>query len=209
MRKSNRVLFKPKVYGFNPWADQVPAIKQIMEELGQESEAPVLRMLVDEALVARRRKTTGTELPEQPPPVQDLAEGLQTIQALLLRVIGQEQTTFRIQSLCLELLQETLAEARAGRLALWESVAVPTHKEKGDTTQKIANLFDAHRDAGKDFAYALADEIKGQLVAPETDPGTPMVNDEDRQGRLVYDDSEMTDDKDAQAACTLSRVTDR
>lgn len=40
MRKSKRVLFKPKVFGFNPYTDHVPAIKQIMEETGQESEAP-------------------------------------------------------------------------------------------------------------------------------------------------------------------------
>ena len=61
MRKSKRVLFKPKVFGFNPYADQVPAIKQIMEETAQESEAPVLRMLIDEALWARRRKAAGIQ----------------------------------------------------------------------------------------------------------------------------------------------------
>ena len=61
MRKSKRVLFKPKVFGFNPYADQVPAIKQIMEETGQESEAPVLRMLIDEALRARRQKAAGVQ----------------------------------------------------------------------------------------------------------------------------------------------------
>jgi hypothetical protein len=66
MRKSTRVIFKPKVYGFNPWADQMPAIKQIMEDLGQESEAPVLRMLIDEALRVRRRKAGGTELQHRP-----------------------------------------------------------------------------------------------------------------------------------------------
>jgi hypothetical protein len=200
MRKSNRVLFKTKVYGFNPWADQVPAIKQIMEEMGQESEAPVLRMLVDEALRARRRKVAGIESPEQPPPAQELAETLQTIQALLLRMIGQGHTSFRIQSLSLELLQETLAEARAGRLGLWESVSAPAHRQAGSSTQKIASLFDEHTDAGKDFAYDLAEEINRQLVASEADKSAPTVNDEDRQGRFAYDDSGAREEHDPQAA---------
>ena len=199
MRKSNRVLFKPKVYGFNPWSDQVPAIKQIMEEIGQESEAPVLRMLIDEALRARRRKVAGIESPEQPPPAQELAETLQTIQALLLRMIGQGQTAFRIQSLSLELLQETLAEARAGRLGLWESVSAPAHRQAGSSTQKLASLFDEHTDTGKDFAYDLAEEINRQLVASEADKSAPTVNDEDRQGRLAYD-SDAREEHDPQAA---------
>ena len=82
MRKSKRVLFKPKVFGFNPYADQVPAIKQIMEETAQQSEAPILRMLIDEALAARRRKSAGIELPEQPSPSQEVAE------RLLARIVG-------------------------------------------------------------------------------------------------------------------------
>ncbi len=109
MRKSKRVLFKPKVCGFNPYADQVPAIKQIMEETAQESEAPVLRMLIDEALRARRRKAAGLESPEQSKPAQEITESLETIQALLLKLIRQEETGFRIGSMNLELLQEALA----------------------------------------------------------------------------------------------------
>jgi hypothetical protein len=200
MRKSNRVLFKPKVYGFNPWSDQVPDIKQIMEEIGQESEAPVLRMLIDEALRARRRKVAGIESPEQPSPAQDLADSLQTIQALLLRMIGQEQTTFRIQSLSLELLQETLTEARAGRVGLWEALAVPALRQQGRSAQDNANRFDAHTEDAKNFAYGLTEEIKDQLVATETDTKSAMVNDEDRQGRLVYDGSDTRENEDSQAA---------
>lgn len=200
MRKSSRVLFKPKVYGFNPWTDQVPAIKQIMEEMGQESEAPVLRMLIDEALRARRQKVARIESPDQPSPTQDLADSLQTIQALLLRMIGQEQTTFRIQSLSLELLQETLAEARAGRTGLWEGLAVPALREKGRSTQETANLFDAHTEDGKDFAYGLAEEIRNQLVPTETDTKSGNFGDEDRQGRLIYDDTDTRENEDPQAA---------
>ena len=56
MRKSKRALAKSKMYGFNPWVDQVDAIKQIMEETGQKAEAVLLRELIDEALLARRKK---------------------------------------------------------------------------------------------------------------------------------------------------------
>jgi hypothetical protein len=178
----------------------VPAIKQIMEEIGQESEAPVLRMLIDEALRARRRKVAGIESPEQPPPAQELAETLQTIQALLLRMIGQGQTAFRIQSLSLELLQETLAEVRAGRVGLWEALAVPALRQQGRSAQDNANRFDAHTEDAKNFAYGLTEEIKDQLVATETDTKSATVNDEDRQGRLVYDDSGTRENEDSQAA---------
>lgn len=116
MRKSKRVLFKPKVFGFNPYADQVPAIKQIMEESGQESEAPILRLLIDEALWARRRKAAGIQSPQQSAPAKDQEKSLQTIQELLLKLIRQGEIALRIESVNLELLQETLAEARAGRI---------------------------------------------------------------------------------------------
>ncbi len=86
MRKSKRTLLKSKVYGFNPWTDQVAAINQIMEETGQKSEAAVLRELIDEAITIRRRKAFR---PEEPPPSQELSETLHTLQTLLLRIIGQ------------------------------------------------------------------------------------------------------------------------
>jgi hypothetical protein len=165
MRKSKRVLFKPKVFGFNPYTDQVPAIKQIMEETGQESEAPVLRMLLDEALRARRQKAAGVQPPPQPPPTQELAESLQTIQVLLLKLIGQGETGFRIGSISLELMQEALAEARAGRVGMWETLIKPSLRERGRSAQEIASLFEAQMKEGQEFAYGLAGEIRDQLLA--------------------------------------------
>ena len=53
---------------------------------------------------------------EPQPVAHEASDTLQTIEALLLRMIGQSETAFRVESLSLELLQETLAEARAGRL---------------------------------------------------------------------------------------------
>jgi hypothetical protein len=199
MRKSNRVLFKPKVYGFNPWADQMPAIKSIMEEAGQDSEAPVLRMLVDEALRARRRKGTGKESPEPSPPAQELEQTLQTVQALLLKMIEQGQIAFRVQSLSLELLQETLVEARAARMSSWEHLAVPALREQGKTGSEIADFLESQTAASKDFAYRLAEEIKKELLATDNEP--PIIDDEgeDRQGRLMYDETHTGQDEGANA----------
>jgi hypothetical protein len=200
MRTKKRTLVTSKVYGFNPWMDQLLTINQIMETTGQKSEAPIIRDLIDEALIARRRKTSVTESSEQPTHTQELTESLHTIQALLLKLIEQEQTDLRIKSLSLELLQETLAETHAGRIGLWESLAVPALKEDGKDTQEIASLFERQTDEAKNFAYGLAEEIRDELLAGETDPKVATVDDDDRQGRLLYDDPVTGQDEDEQAA---------
>src|SRR5437868_6207612 len=105
MRTKKRTLLTNKVYGFNPWMDQVTAINQLMEATGQKSEAPIVRDLIDEALAARRRKQNGTEAAEPQPAAPEATDTLQTIEALLLRMIGQSETAFRVESLSLELLQ--------------------------------------------------------------------------------------------------------
>jgi hypothetical protein len=116
MRTKKRTLVTGKVFGFNPWMDQLLAINQVMETTGQKSEAPIIRDLIDEALSARRRKTPANEsAAAQSTATTELTESLQTIETLLLKLIEQGQTEFQIESLSLELLQETLSEARAGR----------------------------------------------------------------------------------------------
>ena len=199
MRTKKRTLVTTKVYGFNPWMDQHLTINQIMETTGQKSEAPIIRDLIDEALAARRRKTSGTESAQQPSPTQELTESLQTIQVLLLKLIEQGQTAVRAESLSLELLQETLAEARAGRIGLWETLAVPALKQAGTDAQQIASLFEHQTDQAKNFAYRLAEEIRDQLLAGETDSNI-AIDDDDRQGRLTYDDPSASQDKGEQAA---------
>lgn len=194
MRTKKRTLLTTKVYGFNPWMDQVTAINQMMESTGQKSEAPILRDLIDEALAARRRKDSVKEATEQPPPGAESAETLQTIETLLLRMIAQEQSAFSIQSIALEVLQETLAETRAGRMASWSNLIAPALTETGRSAEEIAKLFDSHTDEGKDFAYGLAGEIKDQLDATEADAGSPAVDDDDRQGRLIYDNGSSQDE---------------
>jgi hypothetical protein len=188
MRTKKRTLVTTKVYGFNPWMDQLLSINQIMETTGQKSEAPIIRDLIDEALAARRRKTSATELASQPQPAQELTDGLHTIQALLLTLIDQSETHVRVQSLNLELLQETLGETRAGRIAVWETLAAPALQERGKSPAEIERLFVVHTEQAQTFAYGVAEEIRDEHLAGETEPKVPAVNEDDRQGRFPYDD---------------------
>src|SRR5437762_8869604 len=121
MRKSKRPISRAKMFGFNPWVDQLDDINQIVSESG-ENEATVLRKLVDEALLARRRKFADNELSETPSK-QPASETLQSIQNLVLELVRQGETSLRMQDVSLALLQDTLAEARAGRKLTWEQTA--------------------------------------------------------------------------------------
>ena len=159
MRKSKRPISKAKMYGFNPWVDQLDAINQIVADTG-EKESTILRKLVDEALVERRRKIADAELGELPS-AQGFAETLQTMQTLLLKLVRQGDTSLRMQDVSLALLQETLAEARAGRSASWEQ-GLPALKEDGLTSSQIAKRFEAESAQAKDFAYGAAQELKKQ-----------------------------------------------
>lgn len=189
LRGSRRGLTK-KVTSINFFVDQATQIQAIMEATGETKEAPLVRQLVDEALAARRRKSVTQEAAEQPAPTPDIFETLQTIQTLLLRMIGQGQTSFRIQSVSLELIQEALVEARTGKASLWEFLLTPTLKEKGKSLEEIAALFDAQSDHAKSFTYGLAEEIKKELDAAELDSGNNSDDDEDRQGSFVYTPSD-------------------
>ena len=200
MRTKKRTLVTNKVYGFNPWMDQLLAINQIMESTGQKSEAPIIRDLIDEALTARRRKTSAIESTAQSTPTPEVTESLQTIQTLLLRLIEQGQTDFQIESLSLELLQETLAEARAGRMGLWESLAVPALKAEGKGTQEIARLLESQSSDAKNFAYGLAEEIRTDISAVESNSTTATVVGDDRQGSFSYDEPDATRTQSQEAA---------
>ena len=160
MRKSKRAILKSKVYGFNPWADQVPAINQIMEETGQRSEAPVVRDLVDEALAARRRNGGPPQVFEQPANGEAATEALNSLQTLLLRMIAEEETVGRIQGVTLELIQEGLAEARLGRKLTWSNLVIPALREKGMSAEEIERRFDAATEESRSYAYALAEEVR-------------------------------------------------
>jgi hypothetical protein len=105
-----RVMAKAKVYGFSPWVDQVDAINQIMKVTGERNESALLRKLVDEALDARRKKSQSTPLTENS---DNAGVRLDTIESLLMRLVRQGDVSFRIEDVCLALLQDVLAEAYA------------------------------------------------------------------------------------------------
>ncbi|MDQ6653492.1 MAG: hypothetical protein M3Y84_12195 [Acidobacteriota bacterium] len=199
-RSTKRALTK-RVTSFNFYVDQATQIQAIMEATGTTMEAPLVRQLVDEALAARRRKLVPLEAPTQTPPPQEQSEILETIQTLLLRIIGQGETEYRIGSISLELLQEALSEAHATRVCLWEHLVAPRLKETGKSPQEIHELFNARTKQAQDHAYGLALEIKNQLLAAE---GTSVatiasVDDDDRQGRLLCEVTD-TSDQGPQAA---------
>lgn len=149
------------MYGFNPWADQLDDINRIVAESGQ-NEATVLRKLIDEALIARRRKRADEELAETTTEGgQSVADGLQMIERLLMKLVQQGDTTYRMQDVSLALLQDTLAEARAGRKLVWKQMA-PGLKEQGLTVKEVAKKFDEETDDAKDFAYGQAQDLKKQ-----------------------------------------------
>lgn len=185
-RGSKRTLVK-KITSLNLYVDQATQIQAIMEATGNRKEAPLVRELLDEALAVRRRKLTHVEVLGQPPPSQDTPETLHTIQTLLLRMIGQGQTGLRAHSISLALLQEILVETRAGRMSLWDCLAMPALKERGHDSQQLTNSFDAQTDAAKDFAYDLAETIRDEHDQPEPDSKRPNVDDDDRQQPLVYE----------------------
>src|SRR6476620_11466213 len=96
-----RVIAKAKIYGFSPWVDQVDAVNQIMKDTGERNESAVLRKLLDEAIDARRKKRQGALLTEAS---DDAGMRLETIESLLMRLVRQGHTSFRIQDVCLALL---------------------------------------------------------------------------------------------------------
>ncbi|HET6978882.1 MAG TPA: hypothetical protein VFI24_21300 [Pyrinomonadaceae bacterium] len=152
-----RVRAKSKVYGFGPWVDQVDAINQIMKDTGERNESALLRKLVDEALDARRRKSQSAPLTEEP---DHAGVRLTTIESLLMRLVRQGDVSFRIDDVCLALLQDVLAEAYATRRLLWESFVVPQLRDAGIGVNELERRFVRQLDSGKVFAYGLAARVK-------------------------------------------------
>ena len=152
-----RVMARSKVYGFSPWVDQVDAINQIMKDTGERNESAVLRKLVDEALDARRRKSQLAPLTEES---DNAGVRLKTIESLLMRIVRQGDVSFRMEDVCLALLQDVLAEAYATRRLLWESLVLPQLRDAGIDVNELERRFVLQEDQAKDYAYRLAGRIK-------------------------------------------------
>ena len=152
-----RVRAKAKIYGFNPWVDQVDAINQTMKDTGERNESALLRKLVDEALDARRKKR---QLPPLTEKSDNAGASLETIESLLMRLVRQGDTSFRIDDVCLVLLQNALAESYATRRLLWESLVLPQLRDAGNDVNELQRQFLLQGDRAKDDAYGLAQQIK-------------------------------------------------
>jgi hypothetical protein len=137
--KKRRIMAKARVYGFSPWVDQVDAINQIMEETGERKESVLLRTLVDEALEARRKKSPSLPLIEKSD--NDFGVRLQAIETLLMRLVGDGDVSFRIQDVCLALLQDGLAEAHATRRLVWEFAVMPKLRDDGIDENELERQF--------------------------------------------------------------------
>ena len=148
------------MYGFNPWVDQIDQVNLIVSQSGQ-NESTVLRKLLDEALIARRRKAADDELEKGSTSEVTVADRLEVIAGLLTRLLQQGNTAYRMNDVSLALLQDILAEARAGRSQMWKQIN-PKLKEQGLTAKEIAKKFDEETDEAKDFAYATALDLKKQ-----------------------------------------------
>ena len=164
MRK-RRVISKSKMYGFNPWVDQIDTINQIMRETGEKTESVLLRKLVDEALAARRKKSQSLPLIEESN--NEFGDRLRTMETLLARVAGQGDISLRIQDVCLALLQDVLAEAHATHRIAWEFGAVPRLRDEGIDVNELEQRFMVQVDQAKEFAYDLAQQIKQSQESPE------------------------------------------
>jgi hypothetical protein len=161
------------------YADQWAQIHAIMEGSKAEKEAPVLRELIDEALGARRRKFVRQDQEETPTANLEV-EVLETIRLLMVKLLDRSKTCLRVDGVNLGLLQETLAEARAGRKCVWKRLVVPRLHEQGHSEEDISNLFEEETASAKDFAYALAEEIRQRVLEKEKRSSDANVDQEVR-----------------------------
>src|SRR6267143_7140324 len=148
-----------KVSSFNMYMDQVYQVRAIMESTGATKDAPVIRVLLDEALGARRRKALGISESEEHPG-QGTAETLHTIQTLLLRLIKRGELVFRRQTVDFKLMREAVIEARAGREVAFEELVAQAFMEKGHTRESINNYFDMKTGIAREYVNGLVDTIQ-------------------------------------------------
>ena len=101
----------------------------------------------------------------------------------MVKLLQQSTTSLHAGGVNLGLLQETLAEARAGRKCLWERLVIPSLREQGYHEEHISTLFKEDTASAKDFAYALAQEILDKMLEKEKRSSDTNVNQEVRAAR--------------------------
>src|SRR6266496_4020498 len=96
---SKRTLAK-KVTSFNMYLDQATQIQAIMEATGADKDAPVLRTLLDEALVHRRRRAAGMDTSDKAD--NGIIQAIETLQTLILKGIALGEKSLRIEGFNLQ-----------------------------------------------------------------------------------------------------------
>ena len=176
--RTNKRKLLGRTSGVNLYADQAVQVQAIMESLGEKREAPVLRILVDEALAARRRKAVSRSAAEPAATSMDLVDTLQTMQTLLLKLIRQSETTLRAQDITLMLAQEHLAETVTGRKILWNRLEVPSLLHDGILPDEINDRLALELAEAKDSAYGIAEEISQRSEEQSNDNRAVATEDE-------------------------------
>src|SRR4029079_3530492 len=166
----------------NLYADQAIQVQAIMESVGETKESPVLRLLFNTALAARRRKSVNRSEPEPPPPPLEVGEILQTVQTLLLKLIRQNETGLRAHGISLVLLQETLAEATGSRQIVCNRMEFPPLVQAGLSVREIDERLAADISEAKDRAYGLAEEIRQRQRRKVNESQSILV-----EGELPFD----------------------
>ena len=68
--------------------------------------------------------------------------------------------SYRIDDICLALLQDVLAEAHATRRLVWESLVLPQLRDAGIDVNELERRFALQEAQAKNYAYGLAVRIK-------------------------------------------------
>jgi hypothetical protein len=77
-----------------------------------------------------------------------------------MRLVRYEDVSFRIEDVCLALLQDILAEAYATRRLLWESVVRPQLRAAGIDAKELERQFALAEARARNHAYGEAERIK-------------------------------------------------
>ena len=157
-----------KVSSFNMYMDQVYQVRAIMESTGAVKDAPVIRELLDEALMARRRKSAGID-DSKPALGQEIRETLHTIQTLLLKLIRREELIFQEQNVGLGLLREAMIEARSGREIVFEELVEKPWMQKGKSKETMCSFFDMKTRNAAEYVDEVLASIKQNLDVERSD----------------------------------------
>jgi hypothetical protein len=147
---------------------QVSQIGAIMEATGAVKDAPVIRELLDEALMARRRKSAAL-YDSEPELGQEIRDTLHTIQDLLLKLIRREELIFQEQKVGLSMLREALIEARSAREIVFEELVEKPWLQKGKSKETMCNFFDMKTQNSAAYVDEVLASIKQNLDAERSD----------------------------------------